>query len=214
MKRISRWPSIRSAPSAFGLLVLAVVAGALGCRQSEGGDATAGAATTGSPAEHAGHSAATATGQDAVVAHDDPARGALEVKSIEADPVDWYDVLRDGKRAFDGNPKLLNSTLELDPGAYVVDVNRTRREVTIEAGKKAILWTGELVVEGEPSHAFWYPMQGSERRLSSNPSLLNSPRALFPGTYTVFVYESVTTGDQRLGDAEVKAGQKTALRNR
>ena len=212
MKRIGPWLSIPSAAAGVGLLAVALVVGVLACRRAEGPDASGGSATSPS-APAAGESTAT-PGEDTVVAYDDAARGALEVKSIAASPVDWYDVLRDGKRAFDGNPKLLNSTLELDPGTYVVDVNRTQREVTIEAGRKAILWTGELVVEGEPSHAFWYPMQGTERRLSSNPSLLNSARALVAGTYTVFVYESVTTGDQRLGDAEVKAGQKTVLTNR
>lgn len=213
MKRIRPWPSIRSATSGVGLLAVTLLVGVLACRRAEGPDASGGTVTNGS-APAAGESTATAPGEDTVVAYGDAARGALEVKSISAEPVDWYDVLRDGKRAFDGNPKLLNTTLELAPGTYVVDVNRTQREVTIEPGKKAILWTGELVVEGEPSHAYWYPMQGNERRLSSHPALLNSARALFPGTYTVFVYESITTGDERLGDAEVKAGQKTVLTNR
>jgi hypothetical protein len=54
-------------------------------------------------------------------------------------------------------------------------------------------------------------MQGSERRLTSNPPLLNRPRALFPGIYTVFVHESVTMPDKNLGQAEVKAGDRTAL---
>ncbi len=212
MKRIGPWLSIRSITAGSGLLAVALVVGVLGCRRTEGPAASRGAATNG-PASAAADSTAPAPGEDTVVAYDHAARGALEVKSINASPVDWYDVLRDGMRAFDGNPRMLNTTVELAPGTYVVDVNRTQREVTIEPGRKAILWTGELVVEGEPSHAFWYPMQGSERRLSSNPALLNRARALFPGTYTVFVYESVTTGDQRLGDAEVKAGQKTALAN-
>jgi hypothetical protein len=147
-----------------------------------------------------------------IVPYESETLGAVEVKSVDASPVDWFDVLQNGKRAFEGNPKLLNTALELSPGTYVVDVNRTQREVTLEAGKKTILWTGDLVVEGEPSHAYWYPMQGGERRLSSNPALLNRPRALFPGSYTVYVHVSVTTGDQLLGEAVVKAGEKTVVK--
>jgi len=57
-------------------------------------------------------------------------------------------------------PKLLNTTLELAPGTYVVDVNKTQRKVTVEAGKKTVLWAGELVVEGKPATMAWYAMQG------------------------------------------------------
>lgn len=150
--------------------------------------------------------------EQSVVPYESAEVGAVEVKSINAQPVDWFDVLQNGKRAFAGNPPLLNSSIELPPGAYIVDVNRTQRQVTIQAGGKTILWTGDLVVNGEPHHAFWYPMQGNERKLSSNPSLFSSARALFPGTYTVFVYVSVTSGDELLGEAEVKAGKKTELK--
>lgn len=147
-----------------------------------------------------------------VVAYDSQTHGALQVRSVSEKPVDWFDVLQNGKRAFSGNPRLLNGTLELAPGTYVVDVNRTQREVTIVAGRKTILWTGELMVEGQPAGAYWYPMQGKERRLVSNPPLLNRGRALFPGSYTVFVHVSVTMPDKDLGSAAVKAGQKTVLR--
>jgi hypothetical protein len=157
-------------------------------------------------------SASNAVVEQSVVPHDRADVGAVEVRSIDSSPVDWFDVLQNGKRAFDGNPRLLNTSVELPPGSYVVDVNQTQREVIVEAGKKTVLWTGNLVVEGEPSHAFWYPMQGGERKLSSNPPLLNRARALFPGNYSVYVYVSITTGDEPLGDAQVLAGQKTVLR--
>jgi hypothetical protein len=94
-----------------------------------------------------------------------------------------------------------------------VDVNRTQQNVQIEAGKTTIVQTGELVVEGEPETAYWWPMQGTERRLASNPPLLNRPRALFPGTYTVFVHTSVTVPNRNLGEAVVEAGKTTALRH-
>ena len=142
--------------------------------------------------------------------HDSKTRGALQVRSVGAKPADWFDVLKDGKRAFPGGPKLLNSTVELAPGAYVVEVNRTRRKVTVEAGKKAVLWTGELVVEGKG--ADWYaPYQGKERKLASNPPVLNRPTALFPGTYSVLV--RVGAKDKKLGEARVRAGLKTVLKH-
>jgi hypothetical protein len=156
---------------------------------------------------------AEAPKEESVVAYDSQTHGAVHVQTVDAKPVDWFDVLQNGKRVFEGNPKLLNNTLELAPGTYVVEVNRTQRKVTIEAGKKTILWTGELVVEGQPPGAYWYPMQGKERKLASNPPLLNRPRALFPGTYTVFVHVSVTLTDKNLGEAEVKAGRKTVLKH-
>ena len=99
----------------------------------------------------------------------------------------------------------------LPPGTYVVDVNRTQRTVTVEAGRKVVLRTGDLVVRGQPESAYWYPLQGQVRTLSANPPLLNRARALLPGTYTVFVHTSVTVPDRDLGAAEVVAGRTTAL---
>lgn len=151
--------------------------------------------------------------EETVVAYASKTHGAVEVKNAAKNPVDWFDVLKDGKRAFAGNPKLLNNVQELAPGEYVVDVNRTQRTVTIEAGKKIVLWTGELVVEGKPDTAYWYPMQGKERRITANPPILNKPRALFAGSYTVFVHVSVAMDDANLGKAEVKPGKKTVLKH-
>jgi hypothetical protein len=135
------------------------------------------------------------------------------VRTANPRPVEWFDVTQNGERVFDTNPPLLNTALELPPGRYIVDVNRTQREATVQAGKKTILWVGELIVEGEPSGAFWYPMQGKERRLSSNPPILNSSAHLFPGTYTVFVHVSVGQPDTNLGEAEVKPGNLTVLKH-
>ena len=55
--------------------------------------------------------------EQSVVPYDRADAGAIEVKTPNASPVDWYDVLKDGKRAYDGNPRLLNSSIELPPGA-------------------------------------------------------------------------------------------------
>src|SRR5689334_1231368 len=83
---------------------------------------------------------------ESVAPHDSTTHGALQVRSVSEKPSDWFSVLRDGKQAVPGNP-LLGSTVELAPGSYIVSVNRTQRKVTIRAGKKTVLLTGELVVE-------------------------------------------------------------------
>ena len=133
--------------------------------------------------------------------------------SVGASSPHWFQVFKDGKPAYSGNPKLLNSTLELAPGEYMADVNRTQRPVTIEAGKKTIVWTGELLVEGGPSGAYWYPMEGTERRVTSNPPLVGSPLPLFSGTYTPFVHVTVSKADTSLGPATVTAGRTTTLKH-
>src|SRR5262245_18664453 len=86
--------------------------------------------------------------EESVVGYDSKTHGALEVKSISEKPTDYFEILQNGKRAVKGNPPILNNTAELAPGVYVVEVNKTQRTVTIEAGKKTVLLTGELVVEG------------------------------------------------------------------
>src|SRR5687768_13335240 len=122
-----------------------------------------------------------ATNELSVVDYDSKTHGAVQVKSVSEEPTDSFDVLRDGERAFDGNPKLLNGTLKLAPGAYVVVVNRTERKVNIEAGKKTILLTGDLIVESKREVNFWIPKQGKETKLTANPPLVNRSVALFPG---------------------------------
>jgi len=158
--------------------------------------------------------AAEAPKEESVVAYDSKTKGAIQVKVDQKDPVDRFDLLQNGKHIGNGNPKLLNGTVELAPGDYIVDVNRTQRKVTIEAGKKTILWTGELVVEGKPSTMAWYAMKGEVKLTSTGVEpLLNRASPLFPGTYTVFVDTSLTGKDESLGQAEVKAGRKTVLKH-
>lgn len=138
--------------------------------------------------------------------------GAIRVRVDNPATADSFDVLRDGKRVR-GAPKLLNGTLEVPPGLYLVDVNRTRRRVTVEAGRKVVLWAGELVVEGQPRTTAWYAMGGKDKLTSSGVEpLLNRPLALLPGTYAVFVDTSLTGADQALGDARVTAGRRLVLR--
>lgn len=157
---------------------------------------------------------AEARKEETVEPYDSKTKGAILVKVDQKDPTDWFDVLQDGKRVLKGARKLLNNTLELPPGAYVVDVNKTQRKVTIVAGKRTILWTGELLVEGKPSTMAWYAMQGKVTLTSTGVEpLLNRALPLFPGTYTVFVDTSLTGKDKSLGASEVKAGRKTVLKH-
>lgn len=203
---------MRATVSALRVLLLTIAAAHAGCAGKPTEDAAAEAPGVAEPSGVP--DASEAVEAEGTVAYQSETNGAVQVNSVSANPVDYFDVLRDGERAFAGNPRLLGGAVEVPPGTYVVDVNRTRRSVTVEAGKKTILWTGDLVVRGEPETAYWYPMQGGERTLSANPALLNKARALFPGTYTVFVHTSVAVPDRNLGAAEVEAGKTTVLEHR
>ena len=155
---------------------------------------------------------AEAAKEESVVPYDSKTHGALQVKSVGEKPSDSFTVLQNGKRAVSDQP-LLDSTVELAPGAYVVSVNRTERKVTIEVGKKTILLTGEVVVEAKKGTPGWYtPYQGKEAKVANAPPLLNRPAALFAGKYTVFYRESGIVEPEDLGEAEVKAGRKTVLK--
>jgi hypothetical protein len=110
-----------------------------------------------------------------VVDYESKTRGALQVMSVEKNPGDWFDVRQNGKRAFPGVEPRLNGTLELPPGAYVVIVNKTERKVNIEAGKKTVLLTGDLMVQSRRKGTFWVPKQGKETRLASNPPIVCFP---------------------------------------
>src|SRR5262245_64300822 len=104
---------------------------------------------------------------------------------------------------------MLNTTRELEPGDYDVSVNKTVRKVKIEAGKKTVLVTGSLVVEGSGAN-WWYPEQGGERKTVANPPLLGRPLALFSGTYAVHVH--VGNRDEKLSDGtKVTPGKLTVL---
>ncbi len=167
--------------------------------------------------------AATRAGEDkkaadpkeqSVVAHDSKTHGAVQVRSASERPSDSFQVLQNGKSVTDGNPTLLDGKLEVAPGTYVVEVNRTRRTVTVEAGKMTVLWTGDLMVESQRKGKYWLPKQGKETRLASNPPIVNARVALFPGTYAVYVQaEAGAPVDLKgLVTAYVKAGKKTVVK--
>src|SRR5262245_65703794 len=80
-----------------------------------------------------------ASKEESVAAYDSKTRGALQVKTVSERTSEWFVVEQNGKAAYPAAPPLLNGTLELAPGEYLVSVNRTQRKVTIEAGKKTTL---------------------------------------------------------------------------
>jgi hypothetical protein len=201
---------MRTSVSAFGLLLLSI---AIGHAALAGQDKPKSAETSKEkPAEGSKKKPAEALQEKSVVDYDSKTHGALQVKSASKNPGDWFDVLQNGKRAFKGPEPLLNSTLELAPGAYVVVVNRTQRKVNIEARKKTILLTGDLSVESKREGTFWVPKQGKETRLASNPPIVNRSVALFPGTYNAYINVGAGTDVKNLGAAEVKPGKKTVVK--
>jgi len=145
--------------------------------------------------------------------YDSKTHGAVQVKSVTAKSNDWFMVFQKGKQLVPPGKPLLDTTVKLAPGTYVARVNGTERKVKIDAGKKTILLTGELIVEAKKGTPGWYiPFQGKERRLASNPPILNSPIALFAGKYTVVWYEGGVGKREDLGQPEIKAGQRTVLK--
>jgi len=148
--------------------------------------------------------------ESSVVPHDSKTRGAVEVRTLTDKTGQWFRVVKGDKSAVPGSPKLLNSTIELEPGEYVVAVNKTERKVTVEAGKKAVLWTGEVVVEAEKGRGYFYaPFQGKEKKLDGVEPVVNRPTSLFAGTYAVKFWGKQS---KDLGDAEVKPGQQTVMK--
>jgi hypothetical protein len=153
---------------------------------------------------------AAAPNEESVVPYDSKTNGALQVMTLTKGSDTWFDVQQNGKRPFPNAPPLLNSTLEIAPGIYEVNVNHTHRKVTIAAGKKTVLWTGELmVVDGKKEKGgFYAPFQGDQKKVTTAEPLVNSSTPLFAGKYSVMFWGSVR---KNLGEAEVKAGQLTRL---
>jgi hypothetical protein len=147
-----------------------------------------------------------------VEAYASETNGAVQVTSADPTTGDWFEVLENGEQVVPGNPPLLGSTLEVPPGTYQVVVNRTERTVTVGAGRLTILRTGDLLVEGEPDGAMWYPEQGGDRKVVSNPPTLNAGIALFSGDYEVIVYEGVGVPPDTVGVARVVPGRVTTMR--
>ena len=98
------------------------------------------------------------TPEKAVEAYDSKTHGAVQVKG---DTTDWFDVAKNGKSILTV-PKLLNGTLELEPGDYEILVNRTSRKATIEVGKKVVFTTGTLQAEGKGLYYYPAGWQGAE----------------------------------------------------
>ena len=155
---------------------------------------------------------AEAPKEQTAVDFDSKTHGAVQVKSASEKPGDSFNVIPEGKKEFLGPPEILDGTRELAPGTYVIDVNRTRRKVKVEAGKKTVLLTGDLVVESKREGTIWSPKQEKELKYMSNPPVVNSRIALFPGTYEVYINVGETINLKEFGKAVVKAGEKTVFK--
>jgi len=146
--------------------------------------------------------------EESVVPYDSKTNGALQVMTVAKDTGEWFGVQKDGKSVLSGAPPLLNSTVELAPGDYLVGVNYTERKVTIVVGKKTVLWTGDLMVQGKKGSGDYYaPFQGNDRRSATAEHVVNSPFALFAGKYSVRVF----LANRFFPEVEVKAGKRTVV---
>jgi hypothetical protein len=137
--------------------------------------------------------------------HANPGKGALEVTG---DTRDMLLISKDGKR-LPGNPPLLKETIELDPGDYLVDLNKTTRNVKIRAGKKLILRSGSIVVTKKDA-GFWFPKKGGENLYATNPPASGAALSLFPGVYDVYV--NVFPNNEKVAEGvKVTPGQRVTL---
>lgn len=148
------------------------------------------------------------TPEKTVEAYDSKTRGAVQVKG---ETKEWFTVLKGGK-VLGQVPRLLNGTEELEPGEYEVQVNKTARTVMVEPGKKVVLLTGTLEVEGEG--LYYYPLVGKERKVAANANnpALGRPIALFPGTYAVEVNHKLRKTVRLADEVKVEAGKKTVVK--
>ena len=139
---------------------------------------------------------------------DSKTTGAVQVKG---DTRDLFEVQKDGKKAYAGAQPLLNKTVEVSPGEYEIEVNKTTRTVKVEVGQKVVVLTGTLVVEGTKAN-FYAPFQGKERKVTANPRKLNTPMALLPGTYRVELNVGVNKQVVLADGVKIAAGKKTSLK--
>ena len=94
-----------------------------------------------------------------------------------------------------------NSTAELLPGTYTVELNGTRDQVTVAAGKQAEVVAGSLRVAGTGKERY-HVLDATGQRELTGYIATNSTAELLPGTYVVKV------GDRSM-TARVHAGQQT-----
>jgi hypothetical protein len=138
---------------------------------------------------------------------DSKTTGAVQVTGQTRD---LFEVQKDGKKAYAGAPPLLNKMVELTPGEYEIEVNKTTRTVKVEVGKTIVVHTGTLVVEGKKAN-FYAPYQGRERKVTANPRKLNTPMALLPGTYRVELNVEVNKQVVLADGVKITADKKTTL---
>jgi hypothetical protein len=138
-----------------------------------------------------------------VEAYDSKTKGAIQVNGEKSD---WFDV-RKGEKSLAFPYPLLGKVAEVEPGEYEVWVNKVVRKVKVEAGKKTVLETGSIHVEGK-SGLYWYPLVGKDEAIGPNrlrPGL-NQSISLFPGVYAVEVNLNLRTTQKLTDKAVVEPG--------
>jgi hypothetical protein len=149
------------------------------------------------------------TPEKTVEVYDNKTRGAIQVNG---DTKDWFEVYR-GEKAVAFPYPLLGKTAEVEPGEYEVQVNRSSRKVTVEAGKKVVLQTGTLELAGKDG-LYWYPVVGGKRMVGTNrnPPSPGAKLALFPGTYAVDLNLNLRKVVRVTESAKVEVGKTTTVK--
>ncbi len=95
-----------------------------------------------------------------------------------------------------------NQQIELFPGTYTVELNKTVRTAEVQEGENTVVKAGSVSVAGTGSTLF-YVYDSGFRELAYDST--NKQVELFPGTYTVELNKTVRT-------AEVQEGENTVVK--
>ncbi len=98
--------------------------------------------------------------------------------------------------------RMVNTPIELLPGAYVAAINGSRRSVTIGEGQRVSATVGSVIVLGAGLDDYTVSEASSNRYLTYRKT--NAPMDVFPGNYVVAVNGSAQS-------VTVREGQRTSV---
>lgn len=124
--------------------------------------------------------------------------GALVVSGTGNDLYEVYD--SEGKRKLSFTKT--NSVTELLPGTYVLSLQRVQRKLEIQPGKKTVIESGALAVEGNTEGLYYVYDETGKNRLDFRGT--NRAIELLPGKYVVTI-------NGREFPVEVKPNQETIV---
>ena len=121
---------------------------------------------------------------------------------VEGSTSAYYYVIDDtGKQA---GYQLLNETLSLEPGRYLVKVNNSAHAVEVASGRFLQCSTGTLIVSGKTSENY-HVMDTVGQQLGSQ--VLSRPMSFFAGTFLVNVNSTEVPVDIRIKElTEIRTG--------